>query len=415
MQVESLRGRKDDSRSMSDVADALSDKFSAAASAAGYLFQVRFALLRALEVEATHPDAIISIELLDDVAFEASGVPLELIQTKHHVSKQASLSDASPDLWKTIRIWAEKLAQNADQIAESRLVLVTTADAAASTVASKLRAHSGRSVEDAVATLTNTAMTSENVALQSSFSAFLNLSPAMRLALVSAITVVDGVADVADLESRLSAALHFAAKAEQLPELIERLEGWWWGRACLALKDPTKARVPVAEIRARLDSIQEDLRAAKLPVSYASAEPDADESAALEGRPFIRQLKRVGVAEMRRDIAKREFYRAYQQRSDWANKFLVADEETTDFERRLIEEWQPRFGAMCEELGDAPGKTAITTQGRKLYQWVELDAFVEFRGVSQRFLTRGSYHMLADNHRVGWASNYKDDDSGGAE
>ena len=79
-----------------------SNQHEASASAVGYLFQNRLALLLSLRAIADFPNRQLSIEKLDDIAFEDSGSPVELIQTKHHLSKQGSLSDASEDLWKTL-------------------------------------------------------------------------------------------------------------------------------------------------------------------------------------------------------------------------------------------------------------------------------------------------------------------------
>ncbi|MCK5193448.1 MAG: hypothetical protein KAQ71_06540, partial [Desulfobulbaceae bacterium] len=81
------------------------DQFSAADPALGYLYQVRCALLWSLQRLKEEATFETSIETLDDVAFEANGTPTELLQTKHHKNKGANLTDASPDLWKTIRIW----------------------------------------------------------------------------------------------------------------------------------------------------------------------------------------------------------------------------------------------------------------------------------------------------------------------
>src|SRR6266446_8657025 len=47
----------------------------------------------------------ISIEKLDDVAFEEDGEPKQLLQFKHHVINSATLTDSSTDLWKTLRVW----------------------------------------------------------------------------------------------------------------------------------------------------------------------------------------------------------------------------------------------------------------------------------------------------------------------
>jgi len=85
--------------------------FSAADSALGYLYQVRIALLWALRRLKLGTDFIVSLETLDDVTFESKGGTVEeLLQTKHHQNRQAVLTDASEDLWKTLRIWFEGFA-----------------------------------------------------------------------------------------------------------------------------------------------------------------------------------------------------------------------------------------------------------------------------------------------------------------
>jgi len=82
--------------------------FSAADSALGYLYQVRVALLWALRRLKSGNDFLISLETFDDVTFETKGgKPEELLQTKHHQNREATLTDASEDLWKSLRVWFE--------------------------------------------------------------------------------------------------------------------------------------------------------------------------------------------------------------------------------------------------------------------------------------------------------------------
>jgi hypothetical protein len=85
--------------------------FSAALSAVGYLYQSRYALMESLRRLRRNSDFTVSLETLDDVVFEAAGEPLDLIQTKHHMNRSANLTDASPDLWKSLRIWCERLTE----------------------------------------------------------------------------------------------------------------------------------------------------------------------------------------------------------------------------------------------------------------------------------------------------------------
>ncbi|MEM7249085.1 MAG: hypothetical protein AAF533_27440, partial [Acidobacteriota bacterium] len=81
-------------------------QFSAADPALGYLYQVRLALLWSLRRMKSEAEFLVSVETLDDVAFETStGDAAELLQAKHHRERTCSLTDASTDLWKTLRIW----------------------------------------------------------------------------------------------------------------------------------------------------------------------------------------------------------------------------------------------------------------------------------------------------------------------
>jgi hypothetical protein len=60
-----------------------SDKYSVAHVAAGYLYQARLALSEALKYANIDSSVEVSIEKLDDVAFEKDGGAVDLLQTKH--------------------------------------------------------------------------------------------------------------------------------------------------------------------------------------------------------------------------------------------------------------------------------------------------------------------------------------------
>ena len=120
-----------------------SNRFGAAGSALGYLAQVEYALLIALQRMDAEDSLKLSLETVDDITFEIEGRPQELWQTKHHVGRQGSLGDASPDLWKTLHNWIE----TSDEC--SACFLFTTASAQPGTAASLL--GPARSRDDVVA------------------------------------------------------------------------------------------------------------------------------------------------------------------------------------------------------------------------------------------------------------------------
>jgi hypothetical protein len=67
---------------------------------------------------------------------------------------------------------------------------------------------------------------------------------------------------------------------------------------------------------------------------------------------------------------------------------------------------EPRFSVMCEKLEGVNEDAPVRQAGQELYHWVEADARFPFRSISARFLSVGSYHILANDLRLGWHRDY---------
>jgi len=389
--------------------DATSTKYNAAASAAGYLFQARLALAEALRFAYSDSGIEIAIEKFDDVSFEADGEPVELLQTKHHITKVGDLTDFSPDLWKTLRVWSDKVRTDPSLPSRARFTLVTTATAPHNSAAALLRPPLEGAVRDTEAALTrlaNASASSQNEVLRLAFEAFNSLAPEMQRSLLDAIDVLDCSPSLQDLEKVIDSRLKMIAPRGKTAAAREQIEGWWWARIAKALQMPGVGTIAVLELEARLDDIREVMRREALPIEVAEVELDTDQLEALDEMVFVKQLRLVGLGAARIDLAKRDFYRASTQRSRWTRESLVFHGEVGRFEKALVEEWEPRFHAMCEGL-PARSQTEIVRQaGKDLYQWVETEARLPFRNVSHRFLSVGSYNMLANDVRVGWHRDF---------
>ena len=89
-----------------------SSPFDASLPRLGYIHQCRCALLLGLQ-RFDEPNSCISIEKVDDVAVHPSvdspESVTELRQYKLHINRQGWLGDKSPDIWKTLRVWAESI------------------------------------------------------------------------------------------------------------------------------------------------------------------------------------------------------------------------------------------------------------------------------------------------------------------
>lgn len=393
---------------------ASSTNFSAAPSAAGYLYQARLALALCLKYVNTEASVEVGIERLDDVSFATNGTALELLQAKHHINRVASLTDKCVDLWKTLRVWSEAAAKDPTLPARTRLALVTTGSAPDDSAAGKLRPASAypagevRDPKAATALLEAVAEEGGNQELKAAYAAFLALGPTMRISLLSSIEILDNQPLVTDLGEAIEKDLRLLAPRGQAAVARERLEGWWWPRVCKALIASPAESIAVLEIEAKLDDIRDGLKRDALVADQEHVDPPTDEIADYDGRPFVRQLKVVGVGGNRVEYAKRDYYRAFTQRSKWVREHLVFDGEIARYEQTLIEEWQPRFQQMRDKIGDEEiTDTARRHAGQELYSWVEADARFPFRTVSHRFLTVGSYHILANDLRVGWHPDYE--------
>ncbi|GLR67837.1 hypothetical protein GCM10010909_25180 [Acidocella aquatica] len=391
-----------------------STNFSAAPSAAGYLYQARLALALCLKYVNVDTGVEVGIERLDDVSFETDGTALELLQAKHHINRVAALTDKSVDLWKTLRVWSEAAAKDPTLPARTRLALVTTGSAPDGSAASKMRpavaypVGKARAPKEAAILLEAVAEAGGNQELKEAYAAFLALGPAMRVSLLSSIEVLDDQPLVNDLGEAIENDLRMVAPRGQVTIARERLEGWWWPRVCKALMASPAEAISVLEIEAKLDDIRDGLKRGTLVADQEHVDPTVDEIADYEWRPFVRQLKVVGVGGSRIEYAKRDYYRAFTQRSKWVREHLVFDGEIAKYELTLIEEWQPRFQQMRDKIGDGKSTEAARCQaGQDLYSWVEADARFPFRTVNQRFLTVGSYHILANDLRVGWHPDYE--------
>jgi hypothetical protein len=388
------------------------DQFTAGASAVGYLYQARLALLLCIPHVNTGVEVEVSIERLDDVSFQ-NGTALELLQTKHHIDRVASLSDASEDLWKTLRVWSVAAKDDPSLPSRARLALITTGSALVGSAASLLRPPGAyapgakRDPKSANERLTEVAQTSKNKALAPAFAAFLALSEPMRSALLSAVEVLDNQPLITDLDGELEHALRLVAPPGKAAAAREMLEGWWWPLVCGALMTSPPTPIAIGLVEAKLDDIRDLLKRDSLVADFEHAEPDELEYAGYDGFRFVQQLQVIGLGGNRLRFAKRDFYRAFAQRSKWTREHVVLDDEVEKFEQRLVEEWQPRFEAMCDGNADSAGDEAALKQGGQiLYQWVENEARFPFRSLTARFLNVGSYHILANDLRIGWHRDY---------
>ena len=381
-------------------------QYSAAPSALGYFYQCRYALLEALLRLPEGERVCIGIETLDDVVFETAGSAVDVLQTKHHINAHSTLTDASPDLWKTLRIWIEGQADGTIP-EDAQFFMVTTALCPDGTAAGYLHPE-GRDEKEALERLAATASTSTSATNASAYQAFTSLDDVGRLRLMKAMMVLDGSPSIGQLDDRLRQAVFFAVERCFLDSYLQRLEGWWYGRVLGHLTDSAAAPILGEELESEANRIRAQFKEDNLPVDDDIMRSTVDASGYMD-RPFVEQLNIIGVNQNRVLHAIRNYYRAFEQRSRWMREDLLYVGELDRYEERLVEEWDLLFQQMRDNLGDDAAEDEMTRAAQLLYQWVETGAHQQIRrGVTEPAIARGTYQMLADDLRVGWHLEFRE-------
>lgn len=383
------------------------NKYSASASMLGYLYQVRVALLWALQ-QAKVGEFTVSLETLDDVTFEANGIPISVLQTKHSIVKKANLTDTSADLWKTLRVWLVGSASG-EVPTETSLFLITTSSITEGTAAQALCAQAPvRNVQDACSRLRQAASTSSNDALKDVFATFLALSQLDQEKLLNRVVVVPEEGNASEIMAKIEQELHWMTLHHQKTAL-EHLEGWWFKRVVHELVNDG-CGISRTELEAQISDIQESLKPDSLPIDDAIEKllVELDQLPEFSGRNFYRQIELVGAGKNRILNAINSYQRAFAQRSQWTRDELLFDTDISKYESTLRTEWSLKRDQICDELGDSPADDAMAKAGREVLKWAE-DVVLPIRpNVAAHWVCRGSLHMLADEVKIGWHPNFED-------
>jgi hypothetical protein len=382
-----------------------SSRFGAAGSALGYLAQVDYALLAALERMDDEDDFTLSIETLDDIVFHHAETDnaTEKWQSKHTIESNRTLSDASTDLWKTLRNWIVEPGDGS-----ARLVLLSVANAG--NAAAKLRVGEGRDVQAALHALERTARESESTANAEYYAAFLALDPSARKALLERIEVVDGAVTAATVQTSLERAVRKSVKPLRRAALVDRLRGWWHKRAIAhldAVAHQHGDRITSAELEEQLLEIADSLRDENLPIDVLDMSEPSDEEVSESHRIFVTQLRLVAMSSERLRKCIYDHNRAFAQRSIWQRDRLLEIGELGRYDQELKEAWERFFLPAGDD--DPVDESEVLRLARE--RFVELDrsdlAPIR-RDVRQGWVARGSLHLIADRLEIGWHPDWLD-------
>ena len=375
--------------------------FGAAGPALGYLAQVDYALLAALERMDEEEDFDISIETLDDVVFHdpGTGDATEKLQTKHTINVTKSLADASTDLWKTLGNWIAEPGDPGTQ-------LVLLAVASAGPTASLLRSGAERNVDVALQQLENIARTSSSATNADYYKAFLDLSSEQRRELLAYIEIVDGMAPAVELQPLLERAVRKSVKPQRRAALVDRLRGWWHKRVIAHLDVIARGqddRITVGELEGELLELADALRDENLPIDVLDMVEPTDQEVSESDRIFVAQLRLVALGSERLRKCIYDHNRAFAQRSLWQRDQLLEVGELGRYDRELKEAWQSFFLPLSDDDGESLNEETVRREARERFAEMDRSNLAPIRrDVREGWVARGSLHVIADRLEIGW-------------
>jgi len=382
-----------------------STSHGAAPSAVGYQHQTWWALVELLRSGPSRPDAAITLELHDDIAWERDGTPTQLLQVKHHQNTARALTDASTDLWRTLKVWMDT-AIPGDALGP-KLLLVTTQTAGTGSAAAALRPET-LDERAALAALEAIASASRSEQTKMAREQFLALSASERRTFVSRVRVVDGSVRIEDVSAHVGTQLHWALPVGH-KELFLAMVWRWWDEQTLAMLQGRLRSVDVAAAHAAISDIRDQFHCESLPTLVELGDVDETTVAAeYRTHTFVQQMQWVAYPPRNLQKAIVDYYRAYTQTVRWLDEDLVGLAELARFEEELVDEWEREFEWMVDTLDDDADEAAKQEAGKQMLRELLAQTSITVRArYNDPFFARGKRHILADGGRIGWHPDFE--------
>ena len=395
-----------------------SEEHSAAASAAGYIYQVRWALLNLLREGRTRPDEVISLEMLDDVGWEdASGTATELLQTKLHAAETAGLGDKDRDIWKTLLIWLKR--PDATDPNGPDLALVTTSTAQPGSAAFVLRPDPvTRDVAAAVDLLTKAAETSINEKTTAGRTRFLDLTKAERTAFLTRVRVLDTSLPLEDLDEAVRQEIWGLPSGEQAQDRFLSELWRWWDNMTIDLLRGRRNGVAVSQLKTFIQELRDGYGPDSLRTTVLKSDVTLEDIEQHSTGRFYDQMVAVRYSRPNLKLAVIDYYRALKQETEWVDDSLIGLHELKAFEDNLRDEWARAFNDMLDDLSGGTGEYNSESVDEET-KWRAgkdlLRALLDSTAVTIRkhyddpFFARGKRHELAHRNNdqgIGWHPDF---------
>lgn len=381
--------------------------FSAAAPALGYIYQPRYALFSLFRLPETTE---CWIERDDDIDFSDPDEGKILASLKHKAEGD-TLSDLSPDFWKSVRIWAVRYLEDPTPTNPSRYFLFTTGAVAVGSLLEEFLPSKHKPDDLAARALTKLAE-SDSKTLAKTRAELEKLTGDQQRDFFRRVTIFDQQVRIQEIPRRIIEESLRTVRIQFREAVYERLEGWWFSECIKLLTGDRTTPLLGSQVSEMLSYFSEQFREESLPIGFEDAEPQEGVHPDTDDRNFVRQLRAIGLKSERIKRAILDYYRACQQRGEWLRLNVTLNGEIERYDDRLVDEWSRLKEIVWEELKDDDPEEKLQQLGRKLFTNLSTRDHPNLRirrDVTATYVAMGSYHHLANEPRprVHWHPQFE--------
>lgn len=377
-------------------------EFSAAEPALGYLYQLRYALLQILRLPE---ETTCFIEKDDDIDFTDAEEGRILASLKHK-AKGDTLTDLSPDFWKSVRIWLTDYLNEKNPPSPATYFLCTTGQVQAGSLLAAFLPNTPLA-ENLSERITQVLSGSKSKTINKTTTLLAELPQDEWPDFFRRITIYDCQERIQDIPELIITEKLRTVRPQFRRSVYERLEGWWTNQCIELLTGRRQEPFRSSEISEMLSSISEQFREDNLPIDFEKAEPKDGVNPDSDDRHFVKQLRAIGLRSERLIRAILDYYRAFEQRGKWQRENVTLTGEIEQYDDRLVDEWARIREIVFDELKADSSEEVLQATGRKLLADLSTSGHPNLRirrDVTATYVVMGSYHMLAneDTPRVYW-------------
>jgi hypothetical protein len=375
---------------------------AAPGQALGYFFQLERSLYWLVKAPA---DSLIGIETEDDIVIKLANGESIFEQDKSSTTTHP-FNISRKDIWKTLLIWAEAISSGEIRLEHSYFFLVTNKSGRESIAATLSEAKDSKSAAQALEVLkTKAKEISGEVSLLAA--KLLQYPDDILISLIERISYQsgDGLFGKA-LERKLESGLQLDMEThDQNISIIRELTGWVFQQATQAWREKKAAWIDRNAFHREKINILTNYRQTVVDeVLIALGEiPESENRLQWQNR-YVKQLQLINCTKEEILKAIYEYLNSVAKRTMLARNGYVTQKQIDDLDRNLEEHWVNIYKSrkishkalQPEEIGQII-----------YYDTTDYDTTVGRYVLKSHFVTKGSYHALADKLKVGWHPEFR--------